>query len=101
MSFAARIVTDLAAIPAADWQRLATAGNPFVSLAFLGALEQSGSLSAQVGWTPQHLALFESGRLAAFAPTYLKTNSHGEFVFLGIAKERSKFGSSHRSARFS
>ncbi len=34
-----------------------------------------------VGWQPHHLALYEDGKLAAFAPSYIKMNSHGEFVF--------------------
>lgn len=81
MSLEARIVTELGAIPPADWVRLGHADNPFVSQGFLAALESSGSLSARAGWTPQHLALFDQGRLVALAPTYVKTNSHGEFVF--------------------
>ena len=76
-----RIVTDFTSINEADWARLDHADNPFVSHAFLASLESSGSIDARSGWTPQHLALFDGDRLAAFAPTYIKTNSHGEFVF--------------------
>lgn len=50
-------------------------------MAFLGGLESSGSVGALTGWQPHHLALFEKDRLVAFAPTYIKSNSHGEFVF--------------------
>jgi predicted N-acyltransferase len=57
------------------------AGQPFLSLAFLRALQQSGSVDAASGWQAHHLALFENDELVAFAPTYLKTHSHGEFVF--------------------
>jgi predicted N-acyltransferase len=52
-----------------------------LSYAFLSGLESSGSIGTHNGWQPHHLALYESGVLAAFAPSYLKSNSHGEFVF--------------------
>jgi uncharacterized protein len=56
--------------------------NPFVSHAFLAALERSGSTSARTGWLPRHLLLEEpQGRLLAAAPCYLKSHSRGEFVF--------------------
>ncbi|MFC7300186.1 GNAT family N-acetyltransferase [Cognatiluteimonas weifangensis] len=68
-------------VPAAQWDALHDGRNPFVSHAFLCGLEQYGVLQARLGWTPRHLVLREGGRLLAAAPTYLKTNSHGEFVF--------------------
>lgn len=81
VTLSARILPSFAGVDAADWARLDHADNPFLAHAFLAALEASGSISAETGWTPQHLALFEGGRLCAFAPTYLKMHSHGEFVF--------------------
>jgi predicted N-acyltransferase len=71
----------LAAIPAADWDALHDGANPFVAHAFLEGLERHGCLRPAWGWTPRHAALFDDGRLVAAAPAYLKTNSHGEFVF--------------------
>ncbi len=68
-------------IAAADWDRLLTDDHPFVRYAFLLALENSGSLRPALGWTPQHLTLWDGPRLLAAAPCYLKSNSHGEFVF--------------------
>ena len=76
-----RIVEEFASIEAADWNRLDHQDNPFLSHAFLAALEQSGSIGPGSGWTPHHLALYGGGQLLAFAPTYLKDHSHGEFVF--------------------
>ncbi len=56
--------------------------NPFISHAFLLALEQSGSAVPQTGWAGAHLLLQdEQGRLAACAPAYLKSHSYGEYVF--------------------
>lgn len=71
----------IAEIPAADWD-LCAGDNPFVSHAFLSALEDSGSASAKTGWLPQHLALRDTGgELVACAPAYAKTHSYGEYVF--------------------
>ena len=76
-----RIAHTLEEIPAAQWDALHDARNPFVTHAFLAGLELHGCLRARYGWTPQHLALWEGDTLVAAAPGYLKANSHGEFVF--------------------
>ncbi len=56
--------------------------NPFVSHAFLSALEESGCVSRRTGWGPVHvLAEDAGGRLVAAAPCYLKSHSLGEYVF--------------------
>lgn len=68
-------------IEARHWDALHDGCNPFISHAFLSGLEQHGCLRPGWGWTPQHLTLWEGGELVAAAPGYLKTNSHGEFVF--------------------
>lgn len=58
------------------------AQNPFISHAFLAALEDSGTVSARSGWLPQHIAVEdESGALLAAMPCYLKSHSQGEYVF--------------------
>ncbi len=69
-------------IEAADWQACAGAANPFVSHAFLSAVEDSGSAGPRTGWLPRHAALRNpSGRLIACAPMYAKGHSYGEYVF--------------------
>jgi uncharacterized protein len=56
--------------------------NPFVSHAFLSALEESKSVGRRTGWQPQHvLARTSDGDLVAVAPCYAKTHSRGEYVF--------------------
>jgi uncharacterized protein len=56
--------------------------NPFVSHAFLSALETSHSVGGRSGWQTQHLLVKEAdGTLAAAAPCYLKSHSRGEYVF--------------------
>src|SRR5690606_27090815 len=77
----ARIHRALSEIPAADWDALHDGGNPFVAHAFLSGLEATGCLRADWGWTPCHLGLWDGAALLAAVPGYLKTNSHGEFVF--------------------
>jgi predicted N-acyltransferase len=72
----------IADIQAADWDACAGTANPFVSHAFLSALEDSGAVTAKTGWLPQHLALRDAaGRLIGAAPAYLKSHSYGEYVF--------------------
>jgi predicted N-acyltransferase len=63
------------------WDALHDGRNPFVAHAFLAGLEEHGCLRADWGWTPHHLTLWDGDALVAAAPGYLKTNSHGEFVF--------------------
>jgi uncharacterized protein len=56
--------------------------NPFISHAFLAALEDSGAVSARTGWLPQHVVVEdENGALLAAMPGYLKSHSQGEYVF--------------------
>ena len=77
-----RVVDSIAAIPAAEWDACAGADNPFLSHAFLSALEVSGSCSPDTGWLPQHLvAADDSGAVLGVVPAYLKSHSQGEYVF--------------------
>lgn len=56
--------------------------NPFVSHAFLEALEASGCVGAETGWLPRHLVLEDAtGAVGGVLPAYLKSHSQGEFVF--------------------
>lgn len=56
--------------------------NPFVSYAFLSALEDSGSAEADTGWIGSHIVVRSAeGTLEAVLPAYLKMHSYGEYVF--------------------
>jgi uncharacterized protein len=87
--FVIRVAQSLAAFDAAEWNALSGASkggpepyNPFVSHAFLSALEESGCATAQSGWLGQHLRLEgPGGRLIGAVPAYLKSHSQGEYVF--------------------
>ena len=76
------VIHHIGDIAAADWDVCAGPDNPFVSHKFLSALEQSGSASAEQGWTPHHLvAKAADGSVLGVAPAYLKSHSYGEYVF--------------------
>jgi predicted N-acyltransferase len=75
-----KIIEDLAEIPAADWDALAD-GDPFLSHAYLYALQASGCATAEFGWQAQFITLWQDGRLLGAMPLYLKMNSYGEHVF--------------------
>jgi hypothetical protein len=78
----ARLGRGVAAFDPADWDRCAGPDDPFVSHAFLSALEDSGSATPRTGWQPVPIAIDgEDGRPAAVAPAYLKSHSQGEYVF--------------------
>lgn len=81
----ARLVESLEEVDAKAWDALANpagaACNPFVSYAFLVALERSGSATTETGWQPAHLLLEMDGRAVGAAPMYIKSHSYGEYVF--------------------
>ena len=52
----ARLGEGVAAFDAAEWDALAGADNPFVSHAFLAALETSASVGELAGWQPLQIA---------------------------------------------
>lgn len=72
----------IADVPAEQWDACAGGDNPFVSHAFLSALEDSGSASAKTGWGAYHLVVEEPGcGLLGAMPMYLKGHSQGEYIF--------------------
>ena len=81
-----KVVDTIHRVPAAAWDACAGAAasnhNPFVSFAFLSALEDSGAVSAETGWQPQHVVLEnQHGQVLGCAPLYLKNHSYGEYIF--------------------
>ena len=85
-----RIAQSFTDIPAARWNVLSGASrafpggvyNPFLSHAYLSALEESGSATAKTGWLGQHLLLEGGdGHLRGGLVCYLKNHSQGEYVF--------------------
>lgn len=100
-----RVATSLKAIPASAWDACANpqagiAGspesaceavdslsqldtdNPFVSHAFLRALEESGCIGGRSGWSPAYLLVEDANdKVLAATPSFLKSHSQGEYVF--------------------
>jgi hypothetical protein len=74
------IVQSLSGVPAAEWDAL-HGGQPFLSHAFLHALEKTRCVGRQTGWTPCHLVLKRDGEFKGAMPLYLKSHSYGEYVF--------------------
>lgn len=78
----ARIGDGVRAFSAADWDACAGTDNPFLSHAFLSALEDSGSVGGRSGWQALPISIDDTeGRPAAVVPAYVKTHSQGEYVF--------------------
>lgn len=69
-------------VDAAEWNALA-GEFPFLRHEFLSALQRHGCVGRDYGWIPYFLLLRDApgGALLAAAPTFLKLNSFGEFVF--------------------
>lgn len=77
----AQIAPSVGALTAAQWDALA-GGNPFMSHAFLTALEDSGSVGPGTGWSPSPITIKDdAGQIIAALPAYLKAHSQGEYVF--------------------
>jgi hypothetical protein len=84
-----RVLESLRDISANEWDACANPGgalpyHPFLRHAFLAALEDSGSATAETGWQAAHLVM--SGATPGDAPRgvvpmYLKSHSQGEYVF--------------------
>jgi predicted N-acyltransferase len=92
-----RVVSRIAEIDAAAWDRCAVLespseaadslsqeepDNPFLRHAFLVALEESGSACPRTGWHGAHVVAHAAdGTLVGAVPAWLKTHSQGEYVF--------------------
>ncbi len=87
-ALSARIVESIAEIAAPAWDTLVAGAspdpediNPFLSHAFLLALQESGCATQATGWETRFLVLERDGLLVGALPLYGKTHSWGEFVF--------------------
>jgi predicted N-acyltransferase len=87
-NYRTRIVSSLSEVGQPAWDalvQLQADANPFLSFSFLHALHESGSASAESGWQPQYLTLWQdtelTTELVAALPLYAKSHSYGEYVF--------------------
>ena len=80
------VVSGIAEVSATEWDACAiphpSTANPFISHAFLKALEDAGTVAPRTGWQPQHLVLRgPGGGIDGVMPLYAKSHSKGEYVF--------------------
>src|SRR5450432_1025292 len=77
-----RLLQRVREVPAEDWDALLREdSSPFVEHRWLDMLEETGCVGDDTGWVPAHLSIWRRDRLVAVAPSYLKGNSEGEFIF--------------------
>lgn len=82
-----RVLDSPLQVPAADWNALLAAQpgdgslNPFMRHEYLAAMLESGSATAQTGWTARFVTLSEGSQLVGACALYLKDHSYGEYVF--------------------
>ncbi len=92
LSWKPRIARSINAIDSRQWDACANPAvanpdctityDPFISHAFLSALEKSRSAVAATGWAPYHLVVEDDDNVVyGAAPMYLKSHSLGEYVF--------------------
>ena len=77
----ARIADSFGSVDAATWDRVAGSSDPFLGHAFLTALEASGSIGGNSGWSSLPLLVSQGGETVGAAPAFLKSHSQGEYVF--------------------
>ena len=75
-------LTSLSNIPSTAWDEIAGRDNPFLSYAYLQALEEAECVGGRSGWHPFHLLCRdETDAVIGAAPCYIKAHSQGEYVF--------------------
>ena len=82
-----RVLDSPLEVAASDWntllalQSVGEATSPFMRHEYLAAMHESGSATPKTGWTPRFITLWHGQALAGACALYLKTHSHGEYVF--------------------
>ncbi|MEK9767007.1 MAG: peptidogalycan biosysnthesis protein, partial [Thalassolituus sp.] len=77
--YAFSTLNSITEIDADEWDAaLPAQATPFLSYAFLSALEETGCVASTTGWQPAHLI---SSDRRVILPAYIKTHSYGEYVF--------------------
>ena len=63
------------------WNNIIKSDYPFLQHSFLLALEKCKCVGENTGWYPFHLLVKEAEKVIGLMPMYIKTDSHGEFIF--------------------
>lgn len=76
-----KIYGSLADIAKVKWDALHQGAFPFASYSFLKALEDTGCIGKQAGWTASYLTLWVGEQLVGGMYLYEKDHSYGEYIF--------------------
>ena len=76
-----KVIQNMSEVDRDKWDALVGDGSPFLEWDWLACLEEARCVTSRSGWQPQHLTVYDGGRLIAACPLYLKGHSMGEFVF--------------------
>ena len=79
-----RVVESPLEVDADQWNTLLfaqTDATPFMQHAYLAALHRTDCATPRTGWSPRFVLLERQGQLVGACALYLKTHSHGEYVF--------------------
>jgi len=76
-------LTTIHSVPAEEWDALVGPGCAFLEHAFLSAMEDSGCVGPDTGWTPAYRVAREApqGRAVGAVVAWVKDHSMGEFIF--------------------
>lgn len=86
-SYKTKICTAIDEIGRQKWNSFVSdMDSPFIEYDWLHSLEASKCVSADNGWVPLHIAVYDSdsfdeSSLVALSPMYVKYDSYGEFIF--------------------
>jgi hypothetical protein len=76
-----KVIKTMNEVERESWDTLVGDGSPFLEWDWLAAMEEARCVTPKTGWQPQHLTVYNKGRLVAACPLYVKGHSMGEFVF--------------------
>ncbi|MGB1111116.1 MAG: GNAT family N-acetyltransferase, partial [Gammaproteobacteria bacterium] len=76
-----RVVNSIDRVNARQWNALLQGSPPFLSHAFLAALEHNDCVGETFGWLTRFYLAERNGELVGAVPLYVKDNSYGELVF--------------------
>jgi hypothetical protein len=74
-----KIFSGIEEIPSEEWNSLALHSAPMLEYEYFRALEKSGSISAERGYIPAHLGLYDGSKMIAIAPLYQRDRAWVEF----------------------
>ncbi len=74
-----KLLSRIEDIPRADWNNLTFRSSPILDWEYLYSLEKSGCISAERGYKPLHMVLYEGNRLVGAAPFYERDRAWVEF----------------------